>query len=113
MTDDDAELLRQYVSEGSEKAFEELVRRHLPLVYSAALRQLDGNDAMAKNVAQTVFIDLARKARSLLDRELLTGWLYVSTRLVVSNSVRAEMRRRSREGIAVGIQENISNPDRT
>jgi len=107
---DDAELLRQYVSEGSERSFDELVRRHLPLVYSAALRQLGGNEAMAKDVAQIVFIDLARKARSLLGRELLAGWLYVSTRLVVSNSVRAEMRRRSREGIAVGMQENISMP---
>jgi RNA polymerase sigma factor (sigma-70 family) len=107
---DDAELLRQYVSEGSERAFEELVRRHLPLVYSAALRQLGGDEAMAKDVAQTVFIDLARKARCLLDRELLTGWLYVSTRLVVSNSVRAEMRRRRREGIAVGMQENSLMP---
>jgi RNA polymerase sigma factor (sigma-70 family) len=107
---DDAELLRQYVSEGSERAFEELVRRHLPLVYSAALRQLGGNEAMAKDVAQIVFIDLATKARSLLGRELLTGWLYVSTRLVVSNSVRAEMRRRGREETAVGMQENISMP---
>jgi RNA polymerase sigma factor (sigma-70 family) len=107
---DDADLLRQYASEGSERAFEELVRRHLALVYSAALRQLGGDEAMAKDVAQTVFIDLARKARSLLDRELLTGWLYVSTRLAVSNSVRAESRRRSREGIAVGMQENVSMP---
>jgi RNA polymerase sigma factor (sigma-70 family) len=107
---DDGDLLRQYACEGSETAFEELVRRHLSLVYSSALRQVGGDEAMAKDVAQTVFIDLARKARSLLDRELLAGWLYASTRLAVSNSVRAEIRRRNREGIAVSMQENVSMP---
>jgi hypothetical protein len=36
---EDAELLRQYAQSGSETAFAELVRRYLPLVYAAALRQ--------------------------------------------------------------------------
>lgn len=35
---DDAQLLRLYAEEKSEVAFAELVRRHLDLVYSAALR---------------------------------------------------------------------------
>ena len=37
---EDAELLRRYADEKSEAAFAELVRRHLPLVYSVAFRQV-------------------------------------------------------------------------
>ena len=66
---DDAELLRQYAQSGSETAFADLVGRYLPLVYAAALRRVGGDEALAKDVAQTVFIDLARKASSLLGRE--------------------------------------------
>jgi hypothetical protein len=63
---DDAQLLRQYVQSGSEDAFAELVQRHLPVVYASALRQTDGDVELAKDICQTVFIDLARKGRSLL-----------------------------------------------
>jgi len=68
---DDAELLRQYAQSGSDTAFADLVGRYLPLVYAAALRKVGGNEALAKDVAQTVFIDLAGKASSLRGRELL------------------------------------------
>lgn len=40
---DDAELIRRYAEQRSEEAFAELVRRHLGLVYSAALRRLGGD----------------------------------------------------------------------
>ena len=62
---DDRQLLVQYVSEGSEEAFTEIVRRHTPLVYSAALRRNGGDQELAKDAAQLVFAALARKARSL------------------------------------------------
>jgi len=65
ITDTDAELLRRYAREGSEAAFAELVRRHLDMVYSAALRQVFGDTHRAQDVAQTAFTALARKARSL------------------------------------------------
>src|SRR5438094_779162 len=103
---DDAELLRCYADAGSESAFSELVARHLPLVYSAALRQVGGDSHLAQDVTQSVFTDLARKAgpvaRRLSDeRHVLSGWLYTSTRFAASKLVRAERRRYSREHEAV------------
>jgi hypothetical protein len=70
---DSAELLRLYATTGSETTFKDLVDQYLPLVYSAALRQTNGDRELAKDVAQAVFIDLARKANKLVDRELLIG----------------------------------------
>ena len=62
---DDGQLLQQYAQERSESAFGELVTRHIDLVYSAALRVVNGDSHLAQDVTQTVFIHLARKARSL------------------------------------------------
>ena len=105
---EDVELLGQYVREGSEDAFSELVRRHIPVVYSAALRQVDGDVELAKDVSQTVFIALARKSRSLVGREVLVGWLYAGTRFAAATARRARQRRRHREGLAMAMQEDNS-----
>ncbi|MCI0540296.1 MAG: hypothetical protein L0Z50_34265, partial [Verrucomicrobiales bacterium] len=51
----DSELLGLYARTASEEAFSELVRRHLDLVYSAALRQVNGDTPLAQDVAQAVF----------------------------------------------------------
>jgi RNA polymerase sigma factor (sigma-70 family) len=93
----DNELLRDYVKTRSEDAFAELVRRHVNLVYSAALRQVRGDAHLAQDVAQTVFTDLARKAGSLARRESLTGWLYTSAYFASAKMIRGETRRRDRE----------------
>lgn len=113
----DVELLRQYVNAASEDAFTELVQRHLPLVYSAALRQVDGDAELAKDIAQTVFLALARKARSLLGRELLVGWLYASTHFAAATALRGQRRRQHRERVALSMQEappsSAPAPDRS
>src|SRR6185436_18519854 len=62
------ELLRRYAKGNDEEAFAELVNRHLKLVYSAALRQVDGVAHLAEDIAQTVFMDLAREACTLSDQ---------------------------------------------
>ena len=58
-------LLAQYAANGSEDAFRELVGRYLSLVYSTALRLVDGDMHRAQDVAQEVFMDLARLACGL------------------------------------------------
>lgn len=93
----DSELLVRFARGRSEDAFAELVRRHVNLVYSAALRQVGGDAQLAQDVAQTVFSDLARKAPTLARRASLTGWLYTSTRFAAAKIVRSEHRRRERE----------------
>lgn len=93
----DIELLCRYAKTGAQDAFAELVHRHVNLVYSAALRQVNGDAHLAQDVAQSVFIDLARKADSLSGRNSLTGWLYTSTHFAASKAVRAEIRRRIHE----------------
>ena len=91
------ELLRRYVFERSETAFAELVRQHVGLVYSAALRQTNGDAHLAEDITQEVFTDLARKAPRLVRHSSLAGWLYTSTRYAAATFRRAELRRRARE----------------
>jgi RNA polymerase sigma factor (sigma-70 family) len=97
---DDAELLRRYAEEGANDAFSELVERHVNFVYSAALRQLNGDAHLAADATQLVFSDLARKAGSLVGHRVLAGWLFTSTRFVTAKLVRGERRRQVREGEA-------------
>ncbi len=101
-TKTDLQLLREYVGTGSETAFSELVSRHADLVYSAALRQVIEPD-FARDVAQSVFADLARKARSLSGDVVLAGWLYRSTRFAALTFLRDERRRRNRERLAMQL----------
>ncbi len=107
---DDSELLHRYVAEGAEDAFAELVRRHLNLVYSAALRQVNGDAHLAADITQQVFTDLARKAAVLANHRLLAGWLFTSTRFAAAKAVRGEQRRRAREQKAQMMQELSSDP---
>lgn len=107
---DDATLLRRYAQNRSESDFAELVRRHLNLVYSAALRQVNGDRHLAQDVTQVVFTDLARKAGQLSRHRVLAGWLFTSTRFAAAKTVRGERRRQNREQEAQLMQE-ISSPD--
>lgn len=102
---EDTELLRLYAENRSETAFAELVQRHLNLVYSTALRQLNGDAHAAEDVAQTVFNALARKASSLTTHRTLAGWLYLGAHHAATQTVRGERRRHAREWEAHTMQE--------
>lgn len=107
---EDKELLQLFATERNETSFRTLVERHLPLVYSSALRQLNGDAHLAADVAQTVFVDLAAKAGSLVGHRMLAGWLFTSTRYAAAKAVRSEQRRRAREREAQ-LMENLPADD--
>ena len=109
----DLELLQNYADRNSEEAFAELIRRHLDLVYSAALRQAR-SPQLAEEVAQSVFTDLARNAGKLKPDTILTAWLYQVARRTAIDVVRRESRRQLREQIAVEMNNmNATSADWT
>jgi uncharacterized protein (TIGR03435 family) len=92
----DITLLREYADRNSERAFAEIVQRHINLVFSVALRYV-GDSSDAQDVTQAVFIILAQKAASLRQRTALTGWLYETTRFTAMNFLTRKTRRLARE----------------
>src|SRR3954453_6942000 len=93
---DDMTLLQEYAAENSEAAFATLVSRHINFVYSAALRQ--GRDpSLAQEITQGVFIILARKAKSIGPKVVLSGWLFKPVRFTASAQIKAAIRRQKRE----------------
>jgi RNA polymerase sigma factor (sigma-70 family) len=106
---DDRELLREFVERRSDAAFAELVRRHVDLVYSTALRLVGGTET-AKDVSQSVFIRLASKAGSVREGNALPGWLYRATRFEAADAIRREQRRHQQENEAVNLSELNADP---
>src|SRR3954447_19063328 len=106
----DLDLLGEFTSDQSQDAFTALVQRHLGLVYCAALRQVR-SPQLAEEVAQSVFIDLARNAARLKSDTVLTAWLYEVTRRTAINLVRGEARRQLREQIALEMNAMNANAD--
>jgi RNA polymerase sigma factor (sigma-70 family) len=90
-------LLADYVANGSEPAFRELVARYINLVYSTAVRLVNGDTHRAEDVAQTVFADLARLAGTFSKDVMLGGWLHRRTWHVATTLMRSERRRQNRE----------------
>ena len=110
----DVELLRDYAENGTEAAFTDLVARHIPLVYSTALRLVNGDTHLAQDVTQRVFSDLARKAKAVAKRiserqEILPGWLFTSSRFAATTAVRANRRRNKYEQEAISMLDQVSS----
>src|ERR1035441_10632287 len=106
---DDPQLLAEFARENSEAAFAALMQHHVNLVYSAALRST-GNAHAAEEISQAVFIILARKAKNLSAKIILSGWLYQTTRLTAANFLRGEIRRQQSEQEAY-MQSTMNEPD--
>ena len=104
---DDLKLLEQFAADRSELAFGELVRRHVNLVYSAALRQVRDRH-LAEDITQIVFATLAQKASKLKHQAVLPAWLLTTTRLVCLDLLRRQHRRDARERKASSMREQIS-----
>jgi RNA polymerase sigma factor (sigma-70 family) len=111
MTANTQELVAAYIRNGSEAAFRELVTRYLDLVYSTAVRLVDGDTHRAEDVAQTVFVDLARMACKLSKNTMLGGWLHRHTCFVAATVMRGERRRQARERQSVEMNAANDNSD--
>lgn len=96
----DAHLLQQFVGHHDEAAFEVLLHRHGPLVFSICRRMLfDAQDA--EDAFQATFLVLARKAGSLTRQSLLSNWLHGVALRVAARVRRTALRRRAvqRQGL--------------
>src|SRR5262245_47579560 len=71
----DGRLLRRFVGDADEVAFEELVRRHGGMVLGVCRRIL-GNVHDADDAFQAAFVVVVRKARELTGRGTIGDWLY-------------------------------------
>jgi uncharacterized protein (TIGR03435 family) len=107
---DDNVLLQKYAETNSDEAFAALVAKYINLVYSVAVRGV-GNPASAEEIAQAVFIILARKAGQLRNDKALSSWLFKTTQLTANNYLRSEMRRQSREQEAHDMQTILNGPE--
>jgi RNA polymerase sigma factor (sigma-70 family) len=105
----DLELLRQFSESGSESAFTELLKLHLPLVYGVAIRQTRGDGSLAEEIAQQTFCTLARKAGDISRETILGAWLCRTTFYIAQKAMRGEQRRRVREQRAVHMQSSVTN----
>jgi RNA polymerase sigma factor (sigma-70 family) len=92
----DNELLRAYLTRGSEDAFRTLVERHLDMVFGVACRQLRDRQ-ISEEVTQNTFSALARRSWLLLSHPNIAGWLYKAVSLEIRCRQRAESRKQARD----------------
>src|SRR5439155_18897967 len=98
LSPEDRSLLDQYARTGDHAAFEQLTRRYMDLVYSAAARRV-GDRHLAEDVTQAVFIILATRPHSARRSGPLSAWLLTTVRYAAANAMKIE-RRRFRHGQA-------------
>lgn len=92
----ETDLLTTYARTRDQDAFAQLVRLHGHWVCSAARRQL-GDEHLAEDVTQAVFVLLARKAGHLQRYRYLSGWLFHTLRYCVNEARRQRFRQQKRE----------------
>ena len=106
----DAELLERFRRNRDERAFEELVRRHGPLVW-AVCRQLLPHHADAEDAFQAVFLALVRSAATIRAAQALPAWLHGVAVRVAVKARRSAVRRRQREHRVAVPERNHPVPD--
>src|ERR1700681_777846 len=92
----DGQLLARFVAGQDEAAFAALVRRHGRMVLGVCRRVLRHSQD-AEDVFQATFLILARKARSVLNREAIGSWLYRVAFRAAQEARAMRARRRAKE----------------
>jgi RNA polymerase sigma factor (sigma-70 family) len=106
----DGRLLESFLACGDETAFAMLVERHGPMVLGVCRRVL-GDLHDAEDAFQAVFLVLARKASSIVPRDLVGNWLHgVAYRTALQARDRVG-RRRARERQVKDMPQSTVAPD--
>jgi RNA polymerase sigma factor (sigma-70 family) len=95
----DGQLLRRFLVERDEAAFQVLFRRHAPMVLAAGRRVL-GSEHDAEDVCQAAFLLLAKKGPGLRLSSSLGGWLHKTGHHLALKVLRTRCRRSRRESRA-------------
>jgi len=101
----DSELLEKFRKSNDQDAFRQLIQKHSGMVISICRRDL-GNESLAQDAAQTVFIILAQNAKRV-KAKALSSFLFNTSRLVVKNMKRVEARRKKHEAEAAEMKEKM------
>lgn len=96
----DGQLASAFAEGGANEPFEELVRRHGPMVHRTC-RRVMGNHANAEDAAQMVFTALAASSGELADYRSLGGWLYSTAWHIARHMMRSDAARGKRESRAL------------
>jgi RNA polymerase sigma factor (sigma-70 family) len=88
----DDQLLERFVNKQDELAFEVIVKRHGPMILGMCLKAT-GDPHEAEDLFQATFIILARKARSIGQRDRLGIWLHGVARYAAKQHWRSAARR--------------------
>ncbi|MCF7811337.1 sigma-70 family RNA polymerase sigma factor [bacterium] len=107
----DASLMKEIIN-GSEVAFETLMRRHEDSVFWLANRILNGNKEEARDTAQEVFIRLWENPRAWKPTALFTTWLYRVTTNRALNKLRS-MKLKSFFSLTDYTSDNFPSSDET
>jgi RNA polymerase sigma factor (sigma-70 family) len=105
----DGQLLARFLRSRDGPAFAALVGRHGPMVLGVCRRVL-GDRHDAEDAFQATFLTLARKAPSVVPRELVGNWLYGVAYRTALKARTAAGRRRARERRAASARVEATPP---
>ena len=94
----DAQLLQEFRENKSHEAFSQLVSRHIGWIHAVARRRV-GDEHLAHDVAQAVFLLLAERSDQIRNPHRLGAWLLKTTIFAANHAMREENRRRRRERV--------------
>ena len=103
----DGRLLEHFVKDHDERAFAELVTRHGPYILGVC-RRVTAHPQDAEDVFQACFLELVRKAASILQHDSVAGWLQtVAVRL--ASRARAQRVRQPQREAASATSEAVAD----